>query len=82
MSTVTFDTLNFVRTLKAAGVPESQAEAEAKALQEAFAEMVTIKDLATKTDVQEMKYDLLKWMVGIGLAQVSLLIGILLKLMH
>jgi hypothetical protein len=32
MSTITFDTLKFVEKLKAGGVPESQAKAEAEAL--------------------------------------------------
>jgi hypothetical protein len=32
MSTITFDTMAFVETLTAAGVPEAQAKAEAKAV--------------------------------------------------
>jgi len=35
---------------------------------------------ATKTDIAELKYDLLKWIVGMALAQFGVLIGILLKL--
>ncbi len=31
MSVITFDTYKFIRTLKAAGVPESQAEAYSEA---------------------------------------------------
>jgi len=30
----------------------------------------------------EMKYDLLKWIIGLALAQFTVLIGILLKLPH
>lgn len=36
MSTITFDTLKFVEKLKAGGVPEAQAKAEAEALVSAF----------------------------------------------
>jgi hypothetical protein len=97
MATVTFDTLKFANRLKAAGVPEKQAEAEAEVLAEVLA--VSLKELATKGDLKlleaslrqqmaemrqqmaEMKTDLIKWVVGIALAQISLLVGILIKLL-
>ena len=49
MAIATFDTLKFANTLKAAGVPDKQAEAEANA----FAEIIQIqvKDLATTADL-------------------------------
>ena len=49
MAVATFDTLKFANTLKAAGVPPQQAEAQAVA----FAEVVQLnfKELATKEDV-------------------------------
>lgn len=37
MATITFDTYKFIRTLKEAGVPESQAEAFSEAFKEASA---------------------------------------------
>lgn len=37
MSSITFDTMAFVDTLTAAGVPEAQAKAEAKAVTQAIA---------------------------------------------
>ena len=37
--------------------------------------------LATKTDLAELKLDVIKWMVGFALAQISLLVGILVKLL-
>jgi hypothetical protein len=90
MASVTFDTLKFVKQLEAAGVPAAQAEAEARALAEVL--QANLDDLATKRglkdlelalrrDLSEMKYDLLKWVVGIALAQIGLLIGILVKLL-
>ena len=46
MATNTFDTLAYVKKLRAAGVPEEQAEVQA----EAFAEIIEDR-LATKKDV-------------------------------
>jgi len=84
MSTVTFDTLEFVRTLEAAGMPVKQAEALSTVVRKAQ----DSADLATKGDVRELgaqlgaridkldtKVDLLKWMLGFVFAAViSLLI--------
>lgn len=90
MTTITFDTLKFVERLRAAGVPEGQAKAEAEALAEALSSGA--QDLATKGDlrdverrlegrIMEMRFDLLRWVVGLALAQMGLLIGILVKLL-
>jgi hypothetical protein len=51
MAVMTFDTLKFANTLKAAGVPEKQAEAEATALSDVLA--VNFKELATKSDLAQ-----------------------------
>lgn len=77
MSAVTFDTLKFANRLKAAGVPSQQAEAEAEAL----ADALSSSDIATRTDLIELKTDLIKWIVGIALAQIGLLVGIMVKLL-
>lgn len=77
MSAVTFDTLKFANRLKAAGVPSQQAEAEAEAL----ADALSASDIATRTDLIELKTDLIKWIVGIALAQIGLLVGIMVKLL-
>jgi len=49
-SAITFDTLAYVKKLKAAGVPEKQAEAHA----ETFAEIVEDR-IATKQDILVLK---------------------------
>lgn len=77
MTAVTFDTLKFVKTLEAAGVDPKQAEAIADAQREAFAELVSVSDLVTKHDLAEMKFDLLKWIVGLALAQTGLVVGLI-----
>ena len=89
MTTATFDTHRFIRRLQEAGLPEKQAEAVADAINEAQdgADLATKKDLALsdsmlRKDLAEMKYDLLKWIIGLALAQFALLIGVLLRLPH
>ena len=82
MSTVTFDTLKFVKKLEEAGMSQKEAEAIATAQSEAFEELTKTKELATKTDLHEMKYDLLKWIVSLAFAQFALLIGILMRMPH
>jgi len=80
MSTVTFDTLKFFKRLEAAGMSQKEAEAIAFAQSEAFGELTKTKELATKNDLHELKYDLLKRIVGLAFAQFALLVGILMKL--
>lgn len=84
MSAITFDTLKFVEKLERAGVPREQAKAEAEALVEVLD--VGVQDLVTKKDLHialaDMKADLMKWVIGLALAQVGLLVGILLRMPH
>lgn len=77
MSTITFDTLKFVEKLKAAGISESQAKAEAEALQEALAtaEMATKRDIErVESQLREMKAEingkltLVQWMLALIVA--------------
>jgi len=65
MSTVTFDTLKFVKELENAGMPQQQAEAQAKALANVLSESLDTT-LATKSDMQDVKSELklMKWMLG------------------
>jgi hypothetical protein len=56
MTTITFDTLKFVRTLKAAGVPELQAEAFSEAFKDAQGEA----ELATKRDIDDLRRDMIQ----------------------
>lgn len=50
MATIAFDTLKFANTLKEAGVPPAQAEAEATALSDVLE--VNLKELVTKDDLR------------------------------
>ncbi len=77
MSTVTFDTLKFANTLKEAGVPSAQAEAEARAIATAIGEV----DVATKNDLKELELRLtLK--VGAMLVAASGIIIAMLRIPH
>jgi hypothetical protein len=89
-----FDTLGYARRLKDAGVPQPQAEAHADAAREfVMGELVTrsdLLDLATKSDVLAVKFDLqtavaqleLRMTVRLGvlLAAAIALLGAILKL--
>jgi hypothetical protein len=81
---VTFDTLKFVKTLKGAGVSEAQAEAFSTAVQESHeaAEVATKSDVrdavsTLRQEMSEMKFELLKWMVGLLIGQTGLLLALL-----
>lgn len=80
MSTVAFNTLKFAKRLEKAGMKQAEAEEFAEAQNEAFEEFTKTKELATKSDINEMKYDMLKWIVGLALGQFALLVGILMKM--
>lgn len=58
MAVATFDTLKFTNTLKAAGVPPQQAEAQAVAFAEVI--QINLKDLVTKDDLTRGLDDLRK----------------------
>jgi hypothetical protein len=78
--------MKFVDTLREAGVPEAQAKAEAKAVNEAIASAVDMT-LATKNDINLVrsdiaasKLDMIKWIVVLIVGQTALLITILPKI--
>ncbi len=78
-----FDTLAYVKKLRAAGVPEDQAEVQAEALAE-----VVDEKLATKDDIRELKRDLkeleLRLVIKLGamFAVAITIVAALVKLLH
>ena len=74
MATITFDTLQLVDKLKAAGFPPEQAESVVRAISAAQSELVT-KDILEQA-LAPLRTDLtvLKWMMGVLLAGVMSLI--------
>ena len=100
MTTLTFDTLAYVKTLREAGVEETQAEAQATALatvlKSGTTDLATQRDMESlradlkrdmellraelKKDMAETKAELIRWVVGVGILQTTLMVGILARL--
>lgn len=87
MATITFDTHKFIRTLKEAGIPESQAEAISEAFRAAHleAELTTKTDLhalelALKAEVRELEYRLIIKLGGMMAAAIAV-VAALVKLL-
>lgn len=82
MAIITLNTLRFVERLRAAGVSEPHAKAEAEALAEVFGSVG--QDLVTRdyldARLKATKTDLMKWIAGMLIAQAAL-IATLIKLL-
>lgn len=80
MSTVTFDTLKFVKTLEASGMNNTQAEAIAAAYRDAATDqnLVTKQDLeiALQKELAPMKAEMqtMKWMMTLIMGGIVVLI--------
>lgn len=85
MNAIAFDSLKYSQTLQDGGVPRNQADAIARANMETFAALIDSQQLATKQDViktktelklyiEETKNNLIKWYIGIMVAQTSLIV--------
>jgi chromosome segregation ATPase len=64
MPVATFDTLKFANTLKAAGVPSQQAEAEAAAFAEVI--QVNFRELTSKDDLKATEKELRQEIAQLG----------------
>ena len=87
MAALTFDTHKFIRKLEQAGFDTRQAEAVAEAFREASgeAEVTTRRDLREmelrlEARIADIKFDLVKWIAGMLLAQAGL-VAALVKLL-
>jgi hypothetical protein len=74
MATVTFDTLELMEKLKAAGFGQEQAEAVVRAISEAQDELIKKADLEQALAPIRTDLTLLKWMIGAVLAGIISLI--------
>jgi hypothetical protein len=70
------DTHKLVGKLQQRGFSSQQAEGIAEALRELDATA-----LATKTDLQELKVDLIKWIVGTQIAYSAIIISVFVTLL-
>ena len=98
MTTLTFDTHDFVKKLKNVGFSEEQAELITdlqkttmfNTLEQAKHDY-ELDDLTTKRDLKELelklelkiaetKAELIRWVVGVGLLQTTIIAGLIFKL--
>ena len=78
----TLDTHETVKSLKAAGFTDAQAEALTAVVRQAVD--IDLSNIAAKADIAdvrremaEMKAELVKWAVGVGFAQVAKILAVL-----
>ena len=64
MTTITFDTLAFTEELTAAGIPESQAKAHAKAQARVLSSALESQELATKGDIATLQREIVSEMAS------------------
>jgi basic membrane lipoprotein Med (substrate-binding protein (PBP1-ABC) superfamily) len=76
------DTHETVKSLTAAGFTDAQAEALTAAVKQAVD--IDLSNIATRTDIADvrremadMKAELVKWVVGVGFAQVATILAVL-----
>jgi hypothetical protein len=86
MTTITFDTLAYVKKLREAGIEEKQAEAQAVALaavlKETSGELVTKQDIDRLSEQVDAKFKLLQWMLGFNLALSTAVLWALIRMGH
>jgi DNA-binding phage protein len=86
ITVTTLDTHETVKSLTAAGFTDGQAEALTHALRQT--QNIDLSNLATKADLgreaadlrremAEIKADMIKWVVGMGFAQVAMILAVL-----
>ena len=82
MTTITFDTHDYIKRLKAAGFDDTQAEALSDAQKKSLSETLHMS-LATKGDINRLEKELteikaeqklMRWMMGFVLAGIAALI--------
>lgn len=93
MTATTFDTLKFVKRLKAAGVPEEQAEVHAETFAQIIEDRIATKqdiiqieqnikelEISLKREIEASKVDTIKWVAGMLVAQAAI-VATLIKLL-
>jgi hypothetical protein len=78
VSNVPFDTHAFYVELVESGLAEKTAEALTKAVTKI--ELAKLDDLATKRDLAEAKAELIRWVVSVGLLQITIIVALMLRL--
>ena len=77
-----FDTHRYVKKMKEVGFTEQQAEAQAETLADFVGNNLTTKqdlkelELRTDTKLVQLKNELIRWDVGVGAAELSIIVGL------
>lgn len=76
MTVVAFDTLAFANKLKGAGMNPSLADVQAEETAKILTDL-TANQLATKQDLKDIELKIVKWMIGLMVAQTGILLSII-----
>ncbi len=79
--TASFDPIEYAKQLRNVGVSQEQADVQAQTIERVINDISKNQNLVTKQDLAELKLELIKWMLGIGIAGILALAG-LLKYIH
>jgi hypothetical protein len=77
---INFDTHEFIKTLEQAGMPEQQAEAISHAFKKAQEQVEPVTKDYLDAKLNDLKYEMVKWIAGMLLAQAGL-VAALVKLL-
>lgn len=69
---IAFDTLRYARDAEAVGIKKEHAEFQARELSRLMADQ-----LITKSELKTLEVNIVKWIVGISLAQMGFILAIL-----
>ncbi|MCG8448034.1 MAG: CCDC90 family protein [Pirellulales bacterium] len=72
MATIVADTHKLIQDLRQKGYSKEQAEGFAQALQE-----LNLSELATKTDLARLENNIIKWLIGVLVAQTAVIVAVL-----
>ena len=79
--TASFDPIEYAKQLRTVGVSQDQADVQAQTMERVINDIATNQNLVTKQDLArnlaELKFELIKWMLGIGVGGVVAIAGLL-----
>lgn len=80
-----FDPIEYAKRLRSVGVSQEQADVQAQTIEKVIHDVTKNYNLVTKQDLAqhlaELKFELIKWMLGIGIGGILAIAG-LLKYIH
>jgi translation initiation factor 2B subunit (eIF-2B alpha/beta/delta family) len=78
---ITFDTLDYMKTLRDAGIQQNEAEAMASAAHKAFSQLIDGHEVATKRDLVHLRSELQSFIVK-SISGAIVIIGAIQTLLH